>query len=164
MFTSFKLSALPVRLREKIWVNPKTGCWLWTGYVTKAGYARISGARRTSRRWVYVHRATYEFFRGKISDDLELDHLCRERSCVNPAHLEPVPHTENIARGNWKDHWYRTRTHCKKGHVLDEANIVIWKNDHRRCRICNRENQRRRYQKARLLKWQPQKASSDQLA
>jgi HNH endonuclease len=130
MFKSFELSALPLRLREKIYVEPNTGCWLWLGYLNSDGYARSSG------QWQYVHRRIYEFFSGPIPEALELDHLCRTRCCVNPAHLQPVPHIENIKRGNSHQTQFKAQTHCKRGHVLDEANSHWDQRGRRSCRKC----------------------------
>ena len=68
-----------------------TGCWEWTGHVNNAGYGRVKND--------YAHRLAYEMFVGPIPDGADLDHLCRRRSCVNPAHLEPVTRSENVRRG-----------------------------------------------------------------
>lgn len=77
-------------------VCPTTACWLWAGYLKPNGYASISLDRKHK---VYAHRYVYERFRGPIPDGLQLDHLCRVRSCVNPWHLEPVTAAENLRRG-----------------------------------------------------------------
>lgn len=71
------------------------GCWLWEG-VTRGGYGRLKLA---DHGMVEAHRASYEFHVGKIAEDLVIDHLCRNRSCINPQHLEPVTEAENIRRG-----------------------------------------------------------------
>lgn len=77
-------------------VNKDTvaGCWLWTGCCWPSGYGRIT---RNGRRHV-AHRYIYEMLVAKVPDGLELDHLCRNRGCVNPEHLEPVTHQENMRR------------------------------------------------------------------
>jgi hypothetical protein len=78
--------------------EPNTGCWLWLGRVTANGYARAwDPMRRTAR---YAHRILFERERGPIPVGLDLDHLCRIRSCVNPAHLEPVTRQKNLRRGH----------------------------------------------------------------
>jgi hypothetical protein len=76
-------------------VDEETGCWLWTGG-TRGGYGRLKLA---DYGMMEAHRASYEFHKGKIPEGLQLDHLCRNRSCINPDHLEPVTLQENIRRG-----------------------------------------------------------------
>lgn len=78
-------------------VDPVTGCWIFLGTKTPTGYGmyHAPGARQSRS----AHRFMYESVHGAIPPGLELDHLCRVRACVNPAHLEPVTHTENMRRG-----------------------------------------------------------------
>ena len=76
-------------------IDPKTGCWNWQGSKTKLGYGRIS----LNGKPVMAHRFFYEMHKGKIPEGYTLDHLCRNSSCVNPDHLEPVLHAENCRRG-----------------------------------------------------------------
>jgi hypothetical protein len=81
------------RIKNKVKVL-ETGCWIFTGSLMKKGYGHISadgGARR-------VHRVMWENEFGPVPDGLELDHLCGQRACCNPQHLEAVTHTENIRR------------------------------------------------------------------
>lgn len=85
---------LPERIRSKIAVDADTGCWLWTG-AKALGYGV---AWDPLRRTAPAHRVVYEMIAFVIPDALELDHLCRVRSCVSPAHLEPVTHVENVSR------------------------------------------------------------------
>ena len=80
------------RNTEKV---PFSGCWLWVNGLTNKGYARASFNGETS----YVHRWTYQYYKGQIPKKLSLDHLCRVPSCVNPSHLEPVTHRINVLRG-----------------------------------------------------------------
>jgi hypothetical protein len=70
----------------------ETLCWVWQGRTDELGYGRLGQSR-------LAHRAYYRMLRGPIPDDLELDHLCRNPTCVNPAHMEPVTHAENLRRG-----------------------------------------------------------------
>lgn len=122
------------RLPESFWAKVKlteSGCWEWTGAVATNGYARLSlmpwGKARTA------HRIAYEVLAGPIPTGLDLDHLCRVRWCVNPAHLEPVTRKENLRRG---DHNNRRRTHCRNGHEYTPENTVRPRPGARTCRIC----------------------------
>ena len=112
-------------------IDPDTGCWLWQGHVHQpSGYGQIN-----RRGHVYAHRFAYAFLVGPIPPGLELDHLCRVRRCVNPAHLEPVTSKENNRRGRP----YRTaKTHCVNGHPFDAANTALDSRGWRRCRACDR--------------------------
>jgi hypothetical protein len=76
-------------------IDEATGCWVWLRAKNAYGY----GVLRPSRIQFQAHRVVYERHRGPIPEGLELDHLCRNTLCVNPAHLEPVTHAENIRRG-----------------------------------------------------------------
>lgn len=78
-------------------VDPETGCWNWQHAKTALGYGQVT--RPGGRGMVCAHRMVYERDRGPVPAGLELDHLCRNPSCVNPAHLEPVTHLENVHRG-----------------------------------------------------------------
>ena len=86
------------RTLEKYAPEPNSGCWLWVGATNNKGYGMIGQGRRPCKT-LLAHRVTYEAFMGPISEELELDHLCRVRSCINPKHLEPVTHQVNAARG-----------------------------------------------------------------
>lgn len=91
-------------------VDEATGCWNWIGTISSNGY----GVAHIGRKTTSAHRAVYLVIIGSVARGLELDHLCRNRRCVNPNHLEPVTHSENVKRA--------TRIHssfCKYGHVLD---------------------------------------------
>ena len=88
---------------ERFWpkVNLLGDCWLWLAYVNHGGYGRFRVGSMTdgTRRTVNAHRWAYEHLVGPIPEGLDLDHLCRVPGCVNPEHLEPVTHRENVARG-----------------------------------------------------------------
>jgi len=118
-------------------------CWNWTGGNNGIGYGRFwDGNRQTM-----AHRWSYEFSMGEIPVGLSLDHLCRNPSCVNPEHLEPVTMRENIMRGTGVTAQYATKTHCKYGHEFNKSNTRISKYKYgttRICRICNREYMRKR--------------------
>lgn len=87
-----------IPLEQKYDVDLVTGCWNWNRRVCKAGYG-MANRRGTGNPPIMAHRLLYEIHVGMIPEGLEIDHLCRNRRCVNPAHLEPVTREENIRRG-----------------------------------------------------------------
>ena len=124
--------------------EPNSGCWFWLGYVNPSGYGQFN------RRYK-AHRISYQTFVGEIPPTLELDHLCRVRSCVNPKHLEPVTHRENVMRGDAPAAVARihlSKTHCPLGHPLSGDNLRLRKN-WRRCKECGRIEARRNRAKLR---------------
>lgn len=103
-------------------------CWVWTGSRTSEGYGRllVFGVHYTA------HRVSYELHHGPIPDGLVLDHLCRNVSCVNPDHLEPVTDAENVLRGEGSPARNARKTYCKRGHPLDAKRV---------CRVCRHADQ-----------------------
>lgn len=128
---SYTLDDIQKKIRKYIHGNTD-GCWLWTGGLSKNGYGNYwnEGA----------HRTVYKSLMGDIPKGMQLDHLCRNRSCVNPNHLEVVTCKENILRGRGLAAVNAKKTHCKRGHEFTEENTYLWK-DHRICRECGRVRQ-----------------------
>lgn len=131
------VSELQTRLDAMSFPEPFSGCILWTGSVSK-GYGQISIKGRLYR----AHRVSFECRNGPIPPKLYLDHLCRTPLCINPAHLEPVTHQENLARGA------RLITHCPHGHEYSPANTKVYPSG-RTCIACSRINALSRYRRLR---------------
>jgi hypothetical protein len=124
------------RFWDKVDRRAASECWLWTSGKDIHGYGKFM---RTDRSDVGAHRFVYELMRGPIPDGLVLDHLCRTRHCVNPAHLEAVTSRENTLRGVGLTAVNATKTHCKHGHEFTEENTYYRKGRNARtCRECAR--------------------------
>jgi hypothetical protein len=125
-------------IARKVTVSPETQCWEWNGY-KHDGYGRFS----INSNRIMAHRYAYEQLIGPIPEGLVLDHLCRNRPCVNPRHLRVVTrtvnsteNTESVTMEN------KSKTHCDNGHPFTEANTYPT-GDGRRCRICAKEYQKK---------------------
>lgn len=122
-------------------LRPDLGpCWVWLGAKT-SGY----GVMFVNGKSTLVYRWAYERFVGPIPEQLEPDHLCRNRSCVNVAHLEAVTHRENTLRAV-------RRPACKHGHEYTPENTMSRSNGSRTCRECDRIRSRAQHQRRRQLK------------
>lgn len=130
---------LPARFWAKVVRDPETECWEWTGSRGARGYGHFY-FKRGPARMEAAHRVAYRHLVGPIPSGMELDHLCRNTSCVNPAHLEAVTHAENVRRG-----WMHrpAPAHCPRGHEFTAENTYRGPRGWRTCRICNRETLRR---------------------
>lgn len=137
------------RFAKKVdWPGSLDLCWIWTG-ARSNGYGRFNLGSHLppAQQSVPAHRVAYEMLLGPIPEGLYIDHLCRTPPCVNPFHMEPVPHLENWARGMSQTAINRRKTHCLRGHLYDEANTRITVKGHlteRACRTCVRDGLRAR--------------------
>lgn len=124
-------------------------CLVWAGHKDPFGYGCVTRHKKTLR----VHRLVYKLIKGKIPKKKVLDHLCRNTSCANPDHLEPVTDRENLMRGQGLAAQYAKRTHCKNGHEFNKANTYHEPSKRsknaRRCRMCKRISAREKYRRLR---------------
>jgi hypothetical protein len=117
---------------NRLWkkIEKTETCWNWTGGVSgHYGYAINDEGKPEG-----IHRILFKIFKGDISNGLEIDHLCRNKLCCNPEHLEAVTHHENLKRA--------MKTHCKNGHELTDDNVTTfqtWSGIGRKCKTCRRK-------------------------
>ena len=145
------MTELPERIASKFDVADD-GCWEWTAAKDPHGYGRV---RRVGGGAGMAHRVVYELLRGEIGREMVLDHLCRNTSCVNPDHLEPVTNDENVRRGKAAETLrakYAVPRDCPAGHSMTGDNLYIATTSrgyvNRMCRECRRLSKQR--QNARL--------------
>jgi hypothetical protein len=124
--------ALDEIARRRFWNmttrNPITACWEYTGTINHDGYGQFQTAGSS---WM-AHRIAYALHHGAVPEGLVIDHLCRNRKCVRPTHLEAVTSVENVMRG------LATKTHCPRGHDLRDQNLIpALKHRGRACRSCD---------------------------
>lgn len=137
-----------MRLIDRTDVN-EHGCWVSSLGIGTQGYSQVSiGKRRENGNYILVnaHVLAYEALVGPIPEGCELDHLCRNRACWKPSHLEPVSHGENVRRGAGAA-FQRDKTHCPRGHEYSVENTFMRPQrsgggNSRECRQCIRERER----------------------
>ncbi len=103
-------------------------CWLWTGSIQNNGYGKVTVNYKTR----LIHRYAYEELKGSIPEGYEIDHLCRNKLCINPEHLEAVPGKVNRKRQG------EAKTHCVEGHELFGDNLYVTPDGRRNCKACRR--------------------------
>jgi len=129
------------RFWEKVNKDSENGCWIWAAGKYHSGYG-IFYVKNGNWKNVRAHRFAYELLVAPIPANKELDHLCRNHACVNPAHLEVVSHKENCQRGENGLKFaelQRQKTHCPHGHPYDLLNTYFKPNGARGCKTCRRE-------------------------
>lgn len=149
------MKSIPERIGGKVEVDGTTGCWNWTGWKNHDGYAVIRLLINGVSKQYRAHRVAYECFVGKIPDNKQIDHLCRNRACVNPSHLEIVTTKENTLRGIGVTAINKNKTHCPKGHPYSGYNLLLLgdkKHPRRGCRQCDRERRRKSNP---IRRWKP---------
>lgn len=128
----------PIERFNAKWGLTLDGCWQWTAAASPTGYGHFWNGERV----VAAHRWAYEYFVGPIPEGLEIDHLCRNRSCVNPQHLDPVLHVANVRRSGIDG---RSEQHCRNGHEFTSENTYTHeRTGYRQCRACRAVHSRYR--------------------
>lgn len=125
---------------ERAIPEPNSGCWLWLLALTRDGYAHTSSRGGSS----LAHKRVYEALHGRLRRGRTLDHSCRVRCCINPAHVAPVSNRKNLRRGFGATGRWRN-TYCHRGHKFTRGNVYRHPTTGtRQCRACRREGYHRR--------------------
>ncbi len=127
-------AAMRERFVAKIDPTGNRGCWEWTASLSPKGYGKFRAGKKTMQ----AHRVSFALAGNTVPEGLQIDHVCRNRKCVNPEHLEAVTGKVNTMRGDTIPARHAARTHCLHGHELTESNLVP-SCPYRKCLTCNRE-------------------------
>ena len=150
-FTRENLSKWKQKDFDRFWsyVNKTETCWLWTGSNIRKGYGRFSLYLdgNNTRTLVTAHRVSFVLSGQDILGGMVLDHICKNKLCINPRHLRLVTQLENIMAGNGIAKKYAARSECSKGHPLSGSNLMVRQDSGRRCRICRNKQNRDIYYK-----------------
>jgi len=138
--------------RVKLVQRGPQDCWNWLWAIDNRGYGRAY----VDGKDVPAHRAVWEYFCGKVPPGKQLDHLCRNRCCVNPRHLEPVWQRENVLRGMSPPAQAARKGFCSRGHPLVESNIYRLARGERVCKLCDKHRHE-------MAKWKKQRRSDPNL-
>jgi len=156
------ISQIRTKICNNIIIDKKTGCWNWNKSLRKLGYGNLHISKDEASaigisatnvpfydRNYSAHRISYIVFKGSINPELEIDHLCRNRKCVNPEHLEQVTHYENCLRGNTGS-YNKNKTNCPQGHEY-KGNSYFYRNGRKRvCKICVKAWSARYYRRKKM--------------
>ena len=147
------------RFWEKVCITET--CWLWIGAKNRRGYGAFHLGTNLNKE---AHRFAYETLIGDVPIGKELDHLCRNPSCIKTEHLEPVVHFTNVQRGDSPPSHNIKKSHCPRGHPYDLTNTFWTRRGGRMCKECNRQHSRDNYHKTRRpLQQSEYKRPSDSL-
>lgn len=138
------------RLASRFVIKSETGCWDWIGYISDQGYGKFTVYGRS----ISAHRVIWEAVGNKPTPGLTLDHLCRNRACVNPRHLEEVHNSVNILRGVGFTAVNKLKTHCAAGHPLAGDNLYRYNfrgRVHRYCKKCRNDMVLKHYYRVRRV-------------
>lgn len=135
------------RFWDKVRLDPKSSCWLWTAAKDSSGYGRFYVGQR---KLAGAHRVSFMLSGRDLPEGAVVDHACRTRLCVNPQHLRAVTRLENVhENSDALAHLNALKTHCAKGHPFDDENTFARHDGLRGCRQCRAEYHRSRRRSAR---------------
>jgi hypothetical protein len=133
-------SKIPIENFKKHIQITKEGCWEWTAKIHKNtgyGYFTVKGKTHLS------HRFSYKYFKGEIPLNLCIDHICENRKCVNPEHLQAITLKQNILKGKSVCAQKAKQIYCHKNHPLSGENLYITPDNRRQCKTCNKIRQKK---------------------